>query len=98
LGRTYFHPSYSVFLHLGPLPEHRKFHTYTIYKQNIHEITWHSGFLYKLSKLQFSTNLIRLQLIPIQQKTQSLGRRRIIYAKRNTRRGATKFRPGHYIV
>jgi hypothetical protein len=54
--------------------------------------TWHPGLLYKLSKLEFSARIIKLiSSFPSKRKF-SLGWRRDVYAKRNTSRGATRFR------
>jgi hypothetical protein len=55
------------------------------------DTTWHPGLIYKLSKFEFSTSLIKL--IPLATKIQSFGRRRNVYAKGNTSRGAIRFRP-----
>jgi hypothetical protein len=58
------------------------------------DTTWHPGLLYKMSKLRFPANLIKLINSYPTNKIQTLGRRRIIHAKRNTSRGATRFRSG----
>jgi hypothetical protein len=58
------------------------------------DTTWHPGLIYKLSKLEFSTSLIKLnKLISLAKKILSFGRRRNVYAKENESRGATRFRP-----
>jgi hypothetical protein len=49
------------------------------------DTTWYSGLLYKLSKFEFSSSLIKL-----------FGGRRNVYAKGNASRGATRFGPGPY--
>jgi len=51
--------------------------------------TWHSGLLYKLSELHFSSSLI----IPFQYKIQSYGWGLTVHALRYTSTGAARFRP-----
>jgi hypothetical protein len=57
------------------------------------DTTWHPGLLYKLSKLGFSTNIIKLLGFPLTKKIQGFGRRRDVYAKGNASRGGTRFGP-----
>jgi hypothetical protein len=52
------------------------------------DITWHSGLLYKLSKLEFLTSLIKLSFTKIIKR---LGGRRNVNAKDNASRAATRF-------
>jgi hypothetical protein len=57
------------------------------------DTTWHSGLLYKLSKLEFPTNLIKLIASLLTDRKFSLGRRGILFcAKRNSGSGASRFR------
>jgi hypothetical protein len=60
------------------------------------DTTWQPGLLYKLSKLQFSTSLIKL--IYFAKKVQILGRRRNVHAEIHASKGATKFRPVPYPI
>jgi hypothetical protein len=55
------------------------------------DITWHSGLLYKLCKLEFSTSFIKLIDPFPSQKNQSFGGRRNVNARCNASRDATKF-------
>jgi hypothetical protein len=54
------------------------------------DITWHLGFLHKLSKLKFSSSLIKL--------ISSFISHRNVYNKGYTGRGATRFHPVPHIV
>jgi hypothetical protein len=61
------------------------------------DTTWHSGLLYKLLKLEFSINFIKLLgFFSFAKKIQSFGRRRNANAKGNASRGATRFGPVPY--
>jgi hypothetical protein len=63
------------------------------------DTTWHPGLLYKLSKSQFSNNLIKLiSLGSYATKIQGLSRRRSFDAEVHASRGATRFRPIPHIV
>jgi hypothetical protein len=55
------------------------------------DTTWHPGLLYKLSKLNFSTRIIKL--ISFAMKIESLGRRRNVYAMMHASRGSKRFHP-----
>jgi hypothetical protein len=59
---------------------------------------WHPGLLYKLSTMEFSTNLMRLIGSFFSQRKFSLGGRRNVYAKTYKSRGATRFRPVPHTV
>jgi hypothetical protein len=56
------------------------------------DTTWHPGLLYTLSKMHFPTSLIKLISSFLSKRKFSFGRRRNVYAQRNTSMGATKFR------
>jgi hypothetical protein len=62
------------------------------------DTTWHPSLLYKLSKLEFSTNLIKLfgSFLSQKKKIQGFGRRRDVNAKGDASRGATGFGPVPY--
>jgi hypothetical protein len=54
------------------------------------DTTWHHGLLYKLSKLEFSANVITpFGPFSFTKKIQGFGRRRDVYAKENASRGTT---------
>jgi hypothetical protein len=54
------------------------------------DTTWHRSLLYKLFKLEFSINTVKLSSSFFSEKFQSLGRRRNVKDKRNSSRGATR--------
>jgi hypothetical protein len=65
------------------------------------DITWHSALLYKLSKSEFLTSLIKLISFFLSQcklKIQCFGRRQNVYAKGNPSRGVSRFSPVPYFV
>jgi hypothetical protein len=62
------------------------------------DTTWHFGLLYKLSKLEFSTSLIRLIGSFLSKRKFSFGRGRNVNAKVNASRGATRFGPVPYAL
>jgi hypothetical protein len=55
------------------------------------DTTWHSGLLYKLSKSEFPTSLIKLIASFLTNRKFSFGRRQIFCAKKNSGRGASSF-------
>jgi hypothetical protein len=60
--------------------------------QKAFDTTWHSGLLNKLSKLEFSTSLIKLiGSFLSERKFKTFGGRRNVNAKGNASRGATRF-------
>jgi hypothetical protein len=62
------------------------------------DTTWHSGLLYKLSKFEFTTSLIKLISSFFTTQIQCFGRRRSVYPKGNSSRGASRFCPIPYFV
>jgi hypothetical protein len=62
------------------------------------DTTWHTGLLYKLSKMGFSTSLIKLIISFLSNRKFCFGGRRNVYAKVNESRGSTRFRPVPYTV
>jgi hypothetical protein len=54
--------------------------------------TWHTGLLYKLAKLNFSTRMTKLINLFLLQRKFSLGKKRNVYAKVYESRAATRFR------
>jgi hypothetical protein len=60
------------------------------------DTTWQPGLLYKLSKLQFLTSLIKLIGSFLSQK--SLGRRQNVHVKVHASMGAIRFRPIPYSI
>jgi hypothetical protein len=60
--------------------------------ENAFDTTWHPDMLHRFSKLKFSADLLNILAHSNPQKIRSYGRRRNIYTKSNTSRGATKFR------
>jgi hypothetical protein len=60
--------------------------------------TWHLSLPYKLSELKFSIILIKLISYFLSQWKFSFGRSWNVYAKRYTRRSATRFRPVPHIA
>jgi hypothetical protein len=65
--------------------------------KNSFDITWHSGLLCKLSKLEFSTSLIKLISSFLSQRRFSVSVRNI-YTKGNASRGAPRFGPVTFFV
>jgi hypothetical protein len=62
------------------------------------DTTWHTGLLYKLSKMDFSASLIKIISSFLSNRKFCFGGRGNVYAKYNASRGATRFRPVPYTV
>jgi hypothetical protein len=62
------------------------------------DTTWQHGLLYKLSKLEFSADVIKLLGSFFTKKFKGFGRRRDVYAKKNANRGTTRFGPVPHAV
>jgi hypothetical protein len=59
--------------------------------------TWHTGLLYKLAKVEFSVNLIKLISSFLSQRKFSFCRGRVVHAHIYGSRGATRFRSVHIL-
>jgi hypothetical protein len=62
------------------------------------DTTWHTGLLYKLSKMDFSTSLIKLTSSFLSNRKFCFGGRQNVYAKDNTSLGARRYCPVPYTV